>query len=383
MAGNITKVLFVNHVAWIGGAEISLLDLAARLDRSRFDPIAALPGPGELDTEFRRRGIETVFAPLRRLARPRNPVTAATQLWSLLRTVPRLASVIRTKRVGLVHANSNTAQIYCGPAGSRTGVPVVWHSRDLVDLGRTGKWMAARASRAVAISETVAGHLGRYVTDRNKLVTIHNGIDSDLFRPTVDCEHVRRELGVEEDAALVATVGHLMPWKKHALFLEAASLVSRELPKARFIVVGEDMFGDHPAYCRQLKAMASRCVPGGRATLTGYRCDVPRLLNGIDVLVHCADREPFGRAVAEAMSVGKPVVAVGRAGPAEIIRDGVDGVLVEPDDAEAVARAVVGVLTSPGLAARLGAEARKRITRDYDIRQCVSSMEGLYEELRS
>jgi len=372
------RILFVDPVPRIGGAEGSLLEMAAGLDRSRFEVLAAVPS-GELDAAVRERGVPTVNLPFRRFKR--GLASGPASLAALCRAVPALVRLAREEKIHVIHANGNQAQIYAAPAARRARRPCVWHSRDLAPLGAAGKWMARGATRIIAISNAVRDHLQPYVTEPGKLMTLYNGIAVEPFRAADTTDRLQHEFGFPEESVVIAMAGQMVPWKNHPLFLRAAARVSRAAPEARFLVIGDDRFGDHPGYRRRLEALAAEDGLAGRLVFTGYRTDMARILAGIHVLVHPASREPFGRVVVEAMAAGKPVVAVHRCGPAEIVRNGIDGILVPPDQTEAMADAVLELVADRDRARRMGRSGRERAAQAFSLRDFLPRVESLYAEI--
>lgn len=375
------RILFLNHVSRLSGAERSLLDLLRRLDRQRFEPLVAVPEDGELKTALQALSVPFVPLPLRRLRKTLNPWRWGSDLLNVAAVTAGLTRLIRRERIALVHANSTTAMLYGGMAARRCGVPCVWHNRDLVSLGPLGRRMGRLASRVIAISECVGRHTARYAGDAGKLAIIYNGIDLEGLAAQGDQAGSRGEFGIPAGAPVFAMVGQLVPWKRHREFIEAAAVLAASLPAARFLIVGEDLFGEHRAYRAELAALADRRGLAGRIVFTGYRADVPRVLSGCDVLIHPAVREPLGRVILEAMALGKPVVAVAACGPAEIIRDGVDGLLTAAGQPEELATAALRLWREPGLAARIGAAACRSVAERFDIRQSIRKLESVYDEL--
>ena len=373
------RVMFVNHVGRMGGAETSLLELSRTIDRRRYSCCCAAPSPGELAVAMKKQRIPVIPQPLRRLRRSRNPIRLAASAIHLATGAARLARLCKHHRIDIIHANSNTAQLYAGPAGRRAGVPVVWHSRDLVSLGRLGPWMAARASRIIAISDTVYRNLRPVVADPDKLVTIPNGIDTDRFRAWGDGIFFRDEFAIPRHAFVVGMVGQLVPWKRHDLFLQVAAEVAQERPDAVFIIAGSDMFQEHGRYRQALEGMAEQSPLAGRVHFTGHRRDIVRLLEGLDVLIHPTPNEPFGRTVCEAMAIGTPVVAVAAGGPSEIIRNGTNGILAPQDNVQEMAGAALRLAENPALAEQIGASGREHVTRHFNIRRVARDVESLYE----
>lgn len=365
--GKLKTVAIVNHSAYGGGAEQGMVDIASCLDPEEYRVLAVLPERGDLAERLEGTGAEVITVPLKRLKKTANPFTLAGYLYTFGRVVPRLARIFREREIDIVHANSNTAQLYAGPAAKVAGKPCVWHSRDLVNLGPLGPLLARTSDLTICISDAVLKHVSSFSSNQQKLVRIYNGIDVEKYRTTGQGELVVREMKIGAERFVVASVGQLVPWKKHRLFLDSALLIAGDVPEALFLVVGDDMFGDHQGYIKELKGYAAELGIAERVVFTGNREDMGAIYDCTDVLAHTASAEPFGRVVAEAMAAGKPVVAAGSCGPSEIIRDGEDGVLVEPDDPAAVAAAVTELAHDRDLAVRLGTAARERIARDFGL----------------
>ena len=404
------RILFVNHVARLGGAERSLLDLVRRLDRQRFVPVAVIPGPGELADGLLVGDVPCHYLPLRRLRKTVNPFQLPGIAANVIGVARDLTALIRAERISLVHTNSNTAQLYAGPAARRAGVPCLWHTRDLVALGPLGRWMDRHATRTLAISECVRRNVARYTRDPAKLRTVYSRIAVPSSPHALDPMGRARASGPavtvmqqellghgaartpspyhEYDASteppfapVIGMIGQLVPWKGQRVFIEVAALVAAQIPAARFVIVGGDLFDEHRAYCAELQSRAAELGLASRLTFTGHRPDAAALLSGLDVLVHPVEREPLGRVVLEAMAAAKPVVAVNACGPGEIIRDRVDGLLTATAAPAELAAAVVSLLHDPELAARLGAAARQRVARDFDIGETVRQIEAIYDEV--
>lgn len=375
------RILFVNHVSRVSGAERSLLDLLRHLDRGRFEPLVCLPPGGELTEALPATGAPAYHVPLRRLRRTANPLRLAGDLAHAAWVIRRLARLIRDERIDIVHANSDTAQLYAGPAARWAVVPCVWHTRDLAPLGALGWWLERYASRVVAISDGVRRRVQPCVRPASKLRRLYNGIDLEGLAIRGDGSATRAELGLPADVPVVAMMGQMVPWKGQGAFIEMAACLGRTLPPLRFVIVGGDLFDEHPRYVAALRARSDELGLRDRILFTGYRADAVRLLDAVDVLVHPATREPLGRVILEAMAKGKPVVAVNAGGPAEIIRNGVDGLLAESDRADDLAQAVLRVIGDPMLAAQLGAAARRRVAECFNIRDRVRDIEALYDEL--
>lgn len=374
------KILYVNHVAQVSGAERSLLNLVQNLDPSEFEIAAALPGLGPLSEDLASAGVTVTTIDICRLTKTWNPVLLLKYYFSWLRGVAQLTALIKDSSIDIVHANSNTAQIYAGPAAARAAVPCIWHSRDLVNLGPLFPWMSRKAARVIAISSAVEQHLRSHGVETGKLRVIRNVVNTNTFTPQNRRNAALRAMGIPEGKKVVAMIGQMVPWKNHALFIRCAKQILQKAPDTIFAVVGGDLFGEHSAYETSLRDMAEKEIPG-KAIFTGYTSDMPYALEAIDILLHPATREPFGRSIIEAMAMEKPVVAVNSCGPAEIISSGTDGLLVPPDDTEAMSEAALSLLNDSTLAERLGKAARKKVESSFSAEDNSASMPDLYREI--
>jgi glycosyltransferase involved in cell wall biosynthesis len=302
----------------------------------------------------------------------------------------QLTRLIRRERIALVHANSNTAQIYAGPAARLSGVPCIWHTRDLVNLGLLGPWLNRFSSRTIAISDCVHRHVSLCIHPPNILRTIYNGIDTTLNAP-----HGRSQISLPDEPVgpqtgsllhkgpVFGMIAQLVPWKNHGAFIETAARLATILPDARFVIAGDDLFDEHRGYRTTLESKIAQLGLKDRLLFTGHLPDVTPLLESMDVVIHPAVREPLGRVILEAMARGKPVVAVNACGPAEIIRHGLDGLLAASERAEDLAEEALCLIHNPLLAGQLGAAGRQRVEQDFNIRNKIREIEALYDELLS
>jgi glycosyltransferase involved in cell wall biosynthesis len=374
----IPPLLVVNHVGAMSGAEESLLTLLRHLDRDRFEPVAAVPA-GRLAAELDDLQVPVSLIPELRLSR--------ANLWNVIVGGIKLRSWAAKVRVAadelgadVVAANSLTAALGCAMRVCHDR-PLVWHARDLQAPDRAVRYVVPRATSIVAISACVPDALiDRHRGEESKTVMVHNGVDTLTFQPGRTRRAVREELGIPPSAPVIGCIGQLVPWKRQDAFIEAAAHILARESDAHFLVVGADMFGEHPDYVAELREMVGSLGLAERVSFAGFREDIASVMSALDVLVHPAENEPLGRVVLEAMSLGVPCVAVDSCGPAEIIDDGETGILVaEPEPRELAAR-VVELLSRPGGAARMGQAARRAINERFSAELMARATEGVYEE---
>ena len=373
------RVLLVNHVAALGGAERSLLDLAGTLVAEHDHEIILACPQGPLAEASIGGGAIHQAIPAVRLRRPswRHPLrpTGAARLPAARQILRRIVS---DTAPDCIHANSLTAMLMLG--GIRTS-PLIWHVRDLALHPGVARRAAARARAIVAISPTVERHLNSVLPQslQARITCIMNGIpipDSAAFPPR---HEARRSLGLPPEVPLVGMLAHMTPWKRHDRMIELATRLAPTYPQARFVIAGGDLFGEHAAYLHSLHNLAAQNGVADRVIFMGATDTPLLLLRALDVLAHPAADEPFGRVICEAMAVGTPVVALNRGGPADILRHGETGWLADVDAPASLAEGVARLLDDEALRTRLSANAADAVRRDFDIRTTAAALARLWE----
>jgi glycosyltransferase involved in cell wall biosynthesis len=164
----------------------------------------------------------------------------------------------------------------------------------------------------------------------------------------------------------VAVVGSISRQRGQDVLVEALPSLRERVPDVRVLMVGDP----HPrpadrAYRGELAERAGRLGVAEQVVWTGAVERIADVYAAADAVVNPTRRESFGRVAAEALLAGRPVVSTRVGGVPEVLRDGVDGLLVEPDSPDALAAAVVRVLTDPDLAARLVDAGAERVRREF------------------
>ena len=384
------RVLIVNHAVDIGGAERVLLSFLDHLNRELFEPALACPHDGPLVEEMRKRNIPVYMGfPASRLLEVKrksvggNCKAVLAYPWDMASTVFKLAGLIRREGFDLVFTNSAKGDIYGSLAGWLAGRPVIWRLHDIVNtdaFSRLNVWMFKTfatlfAREVLAISQAVRDALVAQGVSEGKAKVAYNGVELGDSGESKTAQEVRAQWGIDADAPLAGMVGRLVDWKGPDYFIEAAALVADKMPEARFMLVGDAVFGER-GYVDDLKRRTHELGIEDKVVFTGFRDDVSDIMECLDLLVHASILpEPFGLVLIEAMAKGTPVVASSGGGVGEIVEDGVSGMIVPPRDARAMAEAMVKVLSRPDEARVMGTAGRKRVEELFDIRMTTRKIE--------
>jgi glycosyltransferase involved in cell wall biosynthesis len=390
------KVLHVFNSAG-GGAALSTLGL---IDRLRHEGIAACAVCHDAGTASEREQIraatdgETLFTPLYwwnkkiRAATWKRPLIELRQIvktgW-MRRSSAEVADFARRNAVDLIHTNTFLTP-EGGIAARRLGLPHVWHLRELIgrdqpfrlSMGRAAlaQFLRRHASRVVAnsrISATAAAEL----IPAEMLRVVPNGIELSAFAKPIREPSAGTPLVVGMVASLSSRT------KKHGLFVEAAARL-QGVGGVEFRIYGHDpssggvASGD--AYVDALRARIKQLALGARFRFPGYVAEPAQIMSEIDVLVHPADNESFGRVVVEAMAASLPVAGVRGGGVGEIVLEGETGLLSAPDDPAALAANIARLIADKELRARLGLAGRRRAESIYSLESCAAGVLRVYEE---
>jgi glycosyltransferase involved in cell wall biosynthesis len=372
----VIRCVFVNHYTGYGGAELMLLTLFERLDRSRVTPILIAPGEGVLTAGARSLGVETRIVPvapsLLGVARggAGSRLGAVSAVAALPATAHRLARAIRGARADVVVTNSAKAHVYGSLAGRLARRPVVWRMHDTMDssdfAGSTRRLLLAIGRRVPALVLPVSDSTGRALIEggipRERVATLYNGIDLAALRAGA-----ARVPPSPNGVPRVGSVGRITPLKGHAVVIDAAARLLERGVDARFVIAGAAA-GEAPGHLAELRARVERLGIADRVELISPFGDLGELLAGLDVLVHASVLpDSLPTTVIESMALGKPVVAAELGGVPELVRDEETGFLVPPNDPARMADAIAALIESPERRAVIGAAAFAEATARFDV----------------
>jgi glycosyltransferase involved in cell wall biosynthesis len=200
-----------------------------------------------------------------------------------------------------------------------------------------------------------------------KIKVIYNGVNPDRFSPKSHFD-IRNELGIKQDDFLIGFVGQLNERKGVDTLIRAFTLFSKQNKKSALLLTGE---GNMEKQCRQ---MVQNCP--GNVIFSGYREDIERVMNTIDVLVLPSLWEGFGIVLIEAMSAGRPVITTTASNMPEIVSQGVEGLLVPPADENGLANAFMELCRNPILARKMGEAGRRRVQKQFTLQRMVDETEN-------
>jgi glycosyltransferase involved in cell wall biosynthesis len=374
------RILLAAKTMGVGGLERVVVALAREL-QARGHHVWVVSSGGNLVAELERSGTPHVAAPLE--------ITSPIGVAQSARLIRHL---VTEHHIELVHSFSATASvaINLGLRGRGTNgngrVCLVSSPMGLQNSPRelpVTTWLrnwclTLGAEQILVISPEIRRHLKRVGAPDALLVDFNFvGLDVDEFHSSPeDGPSVRREFGFEEDTLIVSTIGALHPRKSHELFVDAAELVAAQVPRARFLVIGEG-----PLHSDLLERARARGL-GQRLVFTGVREDVARILSATDVYVKPGILEGFvGITVLEALVLGKPVVAFDTEDVKLALVDGETGLIVANGDVVGLADRITYLLRNPEVGARMGQLGQQLVAERFDFGVLAQRLEGFYQDV--
>ncbi|WP_107689192.1 glycosyltransferase [Coprothermobacter proteolyticus] len=364
--GRKIKVLHVIPNFGAGGAERLVLDLMEETDHDKFE-VAAVSLYAKtgtiLEDEIRKKGLRVFYLDKHKGLD--------------LTMIPKLGKVFKHYKPDVVHTHRYVLRYTVLPS-LLCRVPVCVHTihniaQNEVDwVGRFIHKMCFSFANVVpvSISEEVATSVRQVYGAKIRTPVIYNGVKTTLFPSYSGVDQTK---DIEE--TIILHVGRFSPQKNHRLLLEAFSLASAEYPKLKLWLVGDGEL--RPL----VEEMAQKLGLGDRILFLGIRSDVHKLLEQADIFVLSSDWEGMPLSILEAMAAGKPVVATAVGGVPELVENGLTGLLVPPDNANALAEALLLLAKHPELRQVMGQNGQKKAIDCFDISRTAREYEALYCKL--
>ena len=349
---------------WRGGqGQVMHTVMGLRAQRQRA-ALAAHP-EGEL---FRRMSEGTDLIPLA----PRNEIDLAAA-W-------RLSRVLKQLRPDVIHAHDPHGVAMAATAlsiASPSPEPPLVASRRIefrIAHNSFSRWKYGRVACFIAISEAVRDRLIADGIPRQKTTVVHEGVDVERI-VHLPAANVHAAFFLPTHAPVVGNIGALVAQKGQHHLVDAAAIVLRAVPDARFVILGEGEL--RPALEEQIK----RKHLERHVFLAGFRPDVLELLKGVDLFALSSLQEGLCTSLVDAMAASKASVATRVGGVPEVVADGETGLLVPARDHEALAEGIVALLKDSARRTRMGEAGLKRARKLFTVEHMVDGTMSVYERL--
>ncbi|HEX9910943.1 MAG TPA: glycosyltransferase [Desulfatiglandales bacterium] len=373
------NILYAIGSLEVGGAEKQLLELISRIPERRYRcHVFTLQSGGPLLGPLEHMGVPVYSGRVHRHELSRAPWKVLLAQWKLMR-------VIRDTNPHIIHSFLPLVTFMGTTAGRLCKTPLVITSRralgthqERLKVLRPLDLMANHWSHRVTVNSKAVWNdiVRRDHIDPRKLILIYNAVDPSPYESARSSrERVRETLGLKPEEKAVIVIANLIPYKGHSDLFKAATLVLREIPEMKLLLVGEDR-GTGPYLERQ----AADVGIWQAVKFLGRRRDVPDLLSASDLSVLASHEEGFSNVILESMAAGLPVVATDVGGNGEAVVKGETGWLVPAKNPEALANRIVDLLKHPARAREWGMRGKERVAELFTVDRMVKEHLKLYEK---
>jgi len=301
-------------------------------------------------------------------------------------TILRLVSIIYRGEYDLIHTQASKDLWLLIPALKllRSKIPIILTKQvgsGVIKKDKFHRWIYERLNLALAISRVIKKNLlDTCPLPENKIMLLHNGIDTEKFNPQkVSGANVREEFSIRENEIVIGMLARFSPGKGHEEFISAAENLNLKYPNLKFLIVGEASRGenDYEDSIKQLVNIRNLL----NVIFTGYRSDTPQVIAAMDIFVFPSHNEAFGIALVEAMSMAKPSVCSNSDGVLDIAVDNETSYLFETKNAGDLTKKIELLINSPATRVQFGNSARTRAIENFDLDVLTEIVIKIYEDL--
>ncbi len=293
-----------------------------------------------------------------------------------LSAIRYILKLIKTEKIDVISTHSGRDSLLAGIAGRLSGKkPRIVRTRHLALPITSRITYSLLPHKVVTVSEYVRQYLIKEGVSPEKILAVPTGIDLNRFDPEKIVDGLRQELKLGQDIPIVGTIAILRYRKGHHILLDSVPLVAEKIPQAVFVFAGNGPQKENIINKIQSMGISDRIF------MLGLRSDIPEILKSIDLFVLPTLQEALGTSFLEAMAMGKPVIGTNVDGVGEVIENGRNGYLVEPNNPSALAETIIKALQDKDGARTMGIEGRKMVRQNYTVEKMYKSMYALYSSL--
>lgn len=353
-----------------GGAETVFLDLVQKLTLGGYNNYAVIKGSGWVEDQLKRRGV-TYY-----IVKPQGFLSIKYYI--------QLFKLIRKNNTHLIHAHLLGSTLTYSILSFFLRIPVIATLHGRVDVNPNERFVAIKnrimkygVSRLIAVSRDLASYIaGRGLFKQSNIQVIYNGID-ELRYGKNSSKALRESLHIGDDAVLVGSLGNVRPAKNYELLIAtAANLIHQQKLNIHFVIAGHKK----PDLMKKLEELMQKHAVTDRMHFIGFHEDTANYLGQLDFFVLSSSSEGFSIATIEAMASGLPVVATRCGGPEEILEQGVTGLLVAIDNAQALADELLRLIERPVDAQRLAAAGKAHAISVFSFASMVDAYRKVYAQ---
>lgn len=362
------RILHVIDTTGPGGAETVFIELADRLRQADYESYVLIRGPGWVNDELNRRGLNVTILDSKGSAN-----------FGYLKA---LMDFIRSHKIDVIQSHLLGSNLYSAIAGLLTRTPVIATFHGMVDVSSEERFLKAKffiinhfVRKSVMVSEALLREFANnFGLKSGGATVIYNGIDTADYEREKSAR-LRNELQIPQDATVVGSLGNIRPAKAYDVLVDAAAkLAENPSNNFHFIIAGDPK----ASLMEKLKAQIAAHSLEDRIHFVGFVDDIGEYMSNLDLFLLTSKSEGFSISTIEAMASSLPIVTTRCGGPEEILTHEENGLLVENGSASAVAEALERLAGDAALRDKLASNACAAARERYDINAMIAAYTKLY-----
>ncbi len=360
------RIAFVCFSRSLGGLELSTLRLARAMAARGISATVIVPESSELERRARAMDLHII-------------VITPKRKYGDLFAARRLARVLKEHRIDLALL-MQSQDIHLAAIASLFSVPTkfVFYQQMQSRFNKRGfvhTWMFSRLSLWITLTQAMKKDVLECTrVPKGKIEVVPLGIDVRRFDPRgFESSNERQRFDLPLKGRIVGVLGRLDKLKGQHVLLQAVPEILKRHPQTFFLIAGDETAGAS-GYREFLRVLSQMLEIERSVKFLPFTEEVPQLMSTLDVLVLPSFSETYGLVILEAMAMQKPVIATDAGGVPELVRHGKTGLLVRPNDIDAMTKALLRVLDSASLRHRLGRAARAEVLKTFDFDACVDAL---------
>ncbi len=382
---NTICILFIDKSRFNGGAEEGLRLLLSELDRNRYEPCLCLDYKMPNNEKFKECNTKILFRtnrlkwwskeswsfPLLGLGYLERAVYATKLMFILAKTRPAIVHISLFRNTSLLDMLVSRIM----------GAKVVVHVRSLHTQAAFSRRVLNLCDAIICTSEAVK-HDIENIGPKGLIRRIYNGIDFSHYEYRGSIDDARRALHLPLTSNILSSVAILDPRKGHESAIRALPIIRKTKPETILIIAGTEIDSKQRSETERLKKIAVELDVERNVIILGHCSNMAELYAASDIVLALSfDGEAFGRVPLEAAIAKKPVIATAVGATPELIEHGKSGIMIRPNDIDALAKAVLELFEDRSKNSALAEQAERIIRQRFDSRTCASAIADLYDEL--
>jgi glycosyltransferase involved in cell wall biosynthesis len=372
------KLLILNSSPYISGAEKSMIELISSIDKNKYNVYVIIPKNAQYSSVL-PKDIKLIKMTLIWFEKNYNLIYLFRSFFVFFYVSFRLIQLVKKEKISVVYANTSKSIFYY--IILHYFIPeckLICHIRDNIKSKLFLKIILKYSKIIICVSN----HISNQIPKEKQPETIYAGlqINNLIFEKNYIVDF-NSKFKINKKSIIIAQIAQITKWKNHEDFIKAAKIITKSHNNVYFLIIGDNLSKKDIKYKQELKDLVKQLNLEARIIFLGHRNDVNVLISHIDILIHPAINEPFGRVLIEAMAKGKPIVAYNCGGPKEIVLNEITGYLVEPNNYEGLAEKTIHLIENEILRKRLGKAGRMRVIENFNIDRYIKEMETIFENI--